>query len=442
MKDLKKIVNSTVNQYLSSKTTKQFKVFESKYYYSTYKDILFIGSYNECFEYMIQNSQLNLEMLPVQDDKLSENLINESNLAIIGSRTFNNYSYAKKEILNILQKNKIPITKIISGGANGVDKIAEIFASKYNIPIEVITPNWEKEGKQAGVIRNTDIIKKSDYVIAFWDGESKGTLDSINKAKKLNKKIFIIKVSVDEINEGVRLGDDDTYSFDFLEDKKDDILKLKYNKDFITKKKTNGIKSYFTYKINKKIDKNIRFKLLDYIKNDLKGTDKYEQFLNKSVIGLFNNPNFDVSDVDLILIPESSSTLNFDLANKIKNKIPNALFLKDVILKNEPENVVIDYDLLKKNSFKQSTILEIEKMIQKAVINGVFKIKKITPKFRRFITNFLKIDLKNKKLLNKLVDGKVLIVDDFTSEGSTFADVNRLIENYAPKEIILFSLIA
>jgi hypothetical protein len=167
-----------------------------------------------------------------------------------------------------------------------------------------------------------------------------------------------------------------------------------------------------------------------------------EQFLNKSVIGLFNNPNFDVSDVDLILIPESSSALNFDLANKIKNKIPNALFLKDVILKNEPENVVIDYDSLKKNSFKQSTILEIEKMIQKAVINGIFKIKKITPKFRRFITNFLKIDLKNKKLLNKLVDGKVLIVDDFTSEGSTFADVNRLIENYAPKEIILFSLIA
>jgi len=47
-------------------------------------------------------------MLPcIEQAELSENLINESNLAIIGSRTFNNYSYAKKEILNIIQNNKI-----------------------------------------------------------------------------------------------------------------------------------------------------------------------------------------------------------------------------------------------------------------------------------------------------------------------------------------------
>lgn len=331
---------------------KQYKVFDSKYYYSTYKEILFTGTYDACVEFIIENKDLQLEMLPINDEKLSENLITENNLAIIGSRTFNNYSYAKKNILDIIQNNGISITKIISGGASGADKIAEIFASKYNIPIEVITANWYN-GKQAGVIRNTDIIKKSDYVIAFWDGESKGTLDSINKAKRLNKRLFIVKTSPENINEGVRLNGDDTYLFDFGEDKKGDVLSLKYNKNFITKKMNDGIKSYFSYKINKDINKHIRFNLLNHIKNELVKTNDYEHLLNKSILGLFNNPNFEVSDADLILIPESSSNLNFDLANKIKNKIPNALFLKDVVLKNEPENVVINYDLLKKKAINK-----------------------------------------------------------------------------------------
>lgn len=380
-------------------------------------------------------------MLPIEKDVIFENVVNENNLAIIGSRGFNNYSYAKKEILDIIQKNKIPITKIISGGASGADKIAEIFAKNFNVQIEVIAPDWSK-GKQAGVIRNTDIIKKSDCIIAFWDGKSKGTLDSINKAKRLNKKLFIVKTSPTDINEGVRLNDDGTYLFDFKEDKKGDILTLKYNKNYITTKKTNGIISYFSYKVNKKIDKGIRFKLLTYIKKDLENSNNYENFLNKSVLGLFNNPYIEIGDTDLILIPESSSNINLDLANKIKNKIPNALFMKDVILKSEPENVTINYELLKSKGYKEKTIMEIENMVKKATINGVFKIKKIIPRFRRYILNFLKIDIVNRKLLNKLLNGKVIVVDDIVSEGTTFMEIKRLIENYAPKDVIMFSLIA
>lgn len=367
--------------------------------------------------------------------------VKETTMAIIGSRSFNNYSYAKKEILNIIQNNNLSVTKIISGGANGADKIAEIFAKNFNIPIEVITPDWSK-GKQAGIIRNTNIIKKSDYIVAFWDEKSKGTLDSINKAKKFNKNLSIIKISSDSINEGVRLNDDGVFLFDFKEDEKDDILTLTYNKDYITQKVTNGVKTYFSYKLNKNFDKKIRFNLLNYIKTELENTNNYDIFLNKSILGLFNNPNIEVGDVDLILIPESSSNLNFDFANRIKNKIPNSMFLKDVILKNEPENVTLDYDKLNQHNYKKETIIEIEKMVKRATVNGVFKIKKISPNFRTYILNFLKIDIKNRNLLNKLINGKIIVVDDFTSKGTTFNEVNRIIENYAPKEVILFSLIA
>lgn len=47
----------------------------------------------------------------------------------------------------------------------------------------------------AGFIRNTDIITEADVIVAFWDNVSKGTADSIEKGKKLNKKIIIINTN-------------------------------------------------------------------------------------------------------------------------------------------------------------------------------------------------------------------------------------------------------
>jgi hypothetical protein len=42
------------------------------------------------------------------------------------------------------------------------------------------------------MIRNSDIIKTSELVVAFWDGKSTGTKDSIDKANKLGIKTIII----------------------------------------------------------------------------------------------------------------------------------------------------------------------------------------------------------------------------------------------------------
>lgn len=119
--------------------------------------------------------------------------LNTKTVAIIGSRTFNDFLYAETEIYFICKNNNITIEKIISGGASGADKIAESYATKYNIDIEIIRPDWTI-GKFAGFLRNIEIVEKSDIVIAFWDRKSKGTLDSINKAKKLNKELYVINI--------------------------------------------------------------------------------------------------------------------------------------------------------------------------------------------------------------------------------------------------------
>lgn len=83
-------------------------------------------------------------------------------------------------------------TEIISGGAKGIDSCIEIYAAKNNIKVTVIKPEYEKYGKSAPLQRNMVIVAESDIVIAFWNGESKGTAFVIENCKKQNKPCKIV----------------------------------------------------------------------------------------------------------------------------------------------------------------------------------------------------------------------------------------------------------
>ena len=110
------------------------------------------------------------------------------NIGVVGSRSFNDYPLLEKtlnEIIdNIQQNQKVgrdkPIT-IVSGGASGADTWAEIYSIKHNCKLQVFEADWDKHGKKAGIIRNKDA---SDIIVAFWDGQSKGTLNTIQEARK------------------------------------------------------------------------------------------------------------------------------------------------------------------------------------------------------------------------------------------------------------------
>ena len=107
-------------------------------------------------------------------------------VAVIGSRTFNNYELLKTTL------EKYNISNVVSGGAKGADKLSEAYAKEFNIETTIFLPNWEKFGKSAGFKRNNDIVQNAELIIAFWDGISKGTKSSIDIAKKLNKEVVIV----------------------------------------------------------------------------------------------------------------------------------------------------------------------------------------------------------------------------------------------------------
>jgi len=111
-------------------------------------------------------------------------------LAIVGSRTFDDYDLLVKEVDKLASKTKI--TRIVSGGASGADTLAEHYARTNDISLCVYPADWKKYGKRAGFLRNHKIIEECDICLAFWDGNSKGTKHSIDLARDTHKKTYVV----------------------------------------------------------------------------------------------------------------------------------------------------------------------------------------------------------------------------------------------------------
>lgn len=117
-------------------------------------------------------------------------------IIIAGSRTFNDYEGLRKVVSNFVKRNNINKKyeiEIVSGGANGADKLGEELAKKNDIKLEIFPAQWDKLGKRAGYVRNSEMANWGTHLLAFWDGESRGTKHMIELAKKKGLEIKVIK---------------------------------------------------------------------------------------------------------------------------------------------------------------------------------------------------------------------------------------------------------
>jgi hypothetical protein len=124
-------------------------------------------------------------------------------LAIVGSRSFTDFDLFKSKIDEFIFQNVINKKDIIiiSGGAKGTDSLAKRYAIENDIEIIEYLPDWNLYGKSAGMVRNMDIVKNCDKLIAFSCNNSKGTEHSIQEARKLNKDVIIFRFDDPKINE-------------------------------------------------------------------------------------------------------------------------------------------------------------------------------------------------------------------------------------------------
>ncbi len=116
----------------------------------------------------------------------------EYRVVVAGCRNFDDYEKLKAE-LEVYFLSVEPCTVIIvSGCADGADALGERYAAEHGLKIERCPAHWERYGRAAGPKRNMQMAKAADAVIVFWDGESRGTKNMIECAKKANKPCKVV----------------------------------------------------------------------------------------------------------------------------------------------------------------------------------------------------------------------------------------------------------
>ena len=104
-------------------------------------------------------------------------------IAVIGSRNL--------VVQNLEKYLPGQTTEIVSGGAKGVDTCAREYAKAKGLKLTEFLPEYKKYGRKAPLKRNLQIINYADEVLAFWDGQSRGTKFVIEHCKAQNKPIRI-----------------------------------------------------------------------------------------------------------------------------------------------------------------------------------------------------------------------------------------------------------
>jgi hypothetical protein len=110
---------------------------------------------------------------------------------VAGSRGVEDYAVVELAI----QKSGFDITEVISGCARGVDKLGEQWADERKIPVKIFPAEWDLYGRRAGAIRNCNMAKYAEGLVAVWDGESRGTEHMIKEATRRGLKVYVHKVT-------------------------------------------------------------------------------------------------------------------------------------------------------------------------------------------------------------------------------------------------------
>lgn len=128
-------------------------------------------------------------------------------LAIVGSRKYKNINRVRRLVDVFFTKFKDELL-IVSGGAEGADYLGKCVAIEKSIKYVEFPPLHKNHNEYCikppsdynapysvgnFFLRNTEIANYCDFLVAFVlkDVPARGTMDTVGKARKLNKHVFI-----------------------------------------------------------------------------------------------------------------------------------------------------------------------------------------------------------------------------------------------------------
>ena len=117
-------------------------------------------------------------------------------VAVIGSRTLFVWDVGKY----------LPdgTDEIVSGGAKGVDSCAAAYARKAGIKLTEFLPDYKTYGRGAPLRRDAQIVEYADRVLAFWDGESRGTKYVIDKCRETGTPCTVYRPTGENVEKNIQ----------------------------------------------------------------------------------------------------------------------------------------------------------------------------------------------------------------------------------------------
>ena len=108
-------------------------------------------------------------------------------IAVVGSRDAQALTLDE-----IIAQIPVNTSMLLSGGAGGVDTLAEEAARLLHLHIRVLRPDYQTYGRMAPLLRDNQIVQQADLVLAFWDGHSPGTAYTLNQCVQTQTPFRII----------------------------------------------------------------------------------------------------------------------------------------------------------------------------------------------------------------------------------------------------------
>lgn len=116
----------------------------------------------------------------------------EFKLIVAGGRDFNDYDYLSRVLYAMADVELADkAVSIVSGMARGADALGYRFAKEHDIVVYEFPADWNQYGKRAGFIRNEEMGRFADGLLAFWDGKSKGTQHMIQYMQRMGKPVQV-----------------------------------------------------------------------------------------------------------------------------------------------------------------------------------------------------------------------------------------------------------
>ncbi len=248
-----------------------------------------------------------------------------------------------------------------------------------------------------------------------------------------------------EFKEGIRQ-EGDSFLFDFERDGSTDIIKLT---EEVKQLQLFGRAFYYAYEFDDSVDSSVRTRFIHDFKFDGIPVDIRSKFITRAIDSLDRAVSLD--DFSAVVYPESKSMVVSDVLEYIY-MCAHRPMKSFKLIKALPRYIEFDYDAFTQTRLdsgnyteaqKAEVLSNIRQMMDRIHSLDYFSIARDSKyKYRRYLKDFYYFESPSQeKDYANLSDGRVLLIDDVTTSGSTLSLMLQTLKCVFPREVVIFSIV-